>query len=509
MKKGKRFVAGLLAAALCGSLFSGCGTGSSSEKTKTSSESSTPVKVVMACISFNNIPNDLTKINNKLNEELKKYNVEIDWKLYGPADYQTKCNLALESGTQLDLFLPLNFPSVVSKKQAMSMDDLIDKYAKASKDILYKDFGDDAFKSTTMDGHIYGMPVNKGMSIPPVLIYNDDMLKETGYTKNDIKSLSDLPKIFDKLKAKNPNVICFAPLNVSPNDTSIMALMKGMNKIDYLTDSTGAGVVVGNSGKVVDLYETDIFKNAVSQMRDWYQKGYFQKDIATTTTNATDQFRAGRAFCTLGGYSGKQVDKLWTTMTGKNCGTVRLSDFYFDTVATQLAWVISSTSKVPEAAMKLLNATMTDSTVLNTMLYGIEGEDYTKVDADHVKYPDGQTSTSVPYTAQLCSGVLGSESLQWMLEGTDAADLKVKIEENKSTPRSPYFGFTFDQSTVKTEMSAIQNVYNQYYSGLVCGSVDPATTIPKFVKALKDAGMDTVIQAKQEQLDKWVAEQKK
>ena len=506
MKKAKKILALFLAAALCTSTSACKG---STDNNSGSSTTSEPTKVVMACISFNNIPSNLTNITNAMNKQLKMDNITLEWQLYGPADYNTKCNLALQSGAQLDLFLPLDFPGAVAKKQTYAMDDLIDKYAKEGKELLYKDFGTDAFKATTMNGHIYGMPVNKGMAIPYNFIYDATLLKETGFKADDIKSLDDLPKIFDAVKAKHPNIVSFAPLNVNPSDTMVMGLLKYQNKIDNLTDRTGAGVVVGDNNKVVDLYETDIFKNCVNMMRTWYNKGYLSKDAATTTTNATDMFKAGRAFSTIGGYSGNQVGTLFTSMTGKPMGAKRMTTAYFDTQATQLAWAISSTSKHPEAAMKVLNETLTNKDLLNTMLYGIEGEDYVKVDKDHVKYPDGKTPASVPYTAQLCSGVLGSESLQYLLEGTDASDRDLKIKENKETPRSPYLGFSFDQSNVKTEISAITNVQNQYYPGLVTGSVDPTTTLPKFIKALKDAGMGTVIQEKQTQLNQWLAAQKK
>lgn len=507
MNKLKKTLAIALTAALGASVLSSCS--SSTGKTSEASSTGAPVKVVMACISFNNIPSNYQKVTDAINKELKKDNVTLEWQLYGPADYATKCNLALESGTQLDLFLPLNFTNVVAKKQAYAMDGLIDKYAKEGKEMLYKDFGTDAFKATTMNGHIYGMPVNKGMAIPYNFIYDATLLKETGYTADDVKTLEDLPKIFDKVKEKHPQTICFAPLNVNPTDTMVMGYLKNVNKVDNLTDVTQAGVVMDNSNKVVDLYETDMFKNAVNMMRSWYTKGYVSKDIATTTTNATDMFKAGRAFCTLGGYSGDQVGKLFSSMTGREMGAKRLCTSYFDTQATQLAWVISSTSQHPEAAMKVLNATLTNKDLLNTMLYGIENEDYVKVDNDHYKYPDGKTGASVDYNQSLCSGVLGSESLQYMLEGTDASDRTLKIKENKSTPRSPYLGFSYDQSHVKNEISAITNVKNQYYPGLVSGSVDPATTLPKFIQALKDAGLDTVINDKQTQLTQWLSTQKK
>ena len=45
-------------------------------------------------------------------------------------------------------------------------------------------------------------------------------------------------------------------------------------------------------------------------------------------------------------------------------------------------------------------------------------------------------------------------------------------------------------------------------TGLNCGSLDPDTEIEKFVKALDDAGYQDILNAKQEQLDAWVAQQK-
>jgi putative aldouronate transport system substrate-binding protein len=50
-------------------------------------------------------------------------------------------------------------------------------------------------------------------------------------------------------------------------------------------------------------------------------------------------------------------------------------------------------------------------------------------------------------------------------------------------------------------------VISQYLPGLVCGSLDPDTEIEKFVSALNDAGYQDILNAKQEQLDAWVAAQ--
>ncbi|MFD1905099.1 ABC transporter substrate-binding protein [Paenibacillus rhizoplanae] len=173
-----------------------------------------------------------------------------------------------------------------------------------------------------------------------------------------------------------------------------------------------------------------------------------------------------------------------------------------------VTWMVSSTSKETEAAVKFLNLLYTDKELINTILFGIEGEDYLKVDEHHVKFPEGMDANTVPYTSMLSSGIVGSESLQYQMEGINWSDVELKLQENKDTARSPYFGFIFDQGQVKTQMSAVTNVVSQFLPALVSGSVDPDTIIAKFNSALKDAGAQDIIDSKQQQLDQWLAAQK-
>lgn len=53
----------------------------------------------------------------------------------------------------------------------------------------------------------------------------------------------------------------------------------------------------------------------------------------------------------------------------------------------------------------------------------------------------------------------------------------------------------------------MDNLYDQYAVPLMCGSVDIDSTLEAFNQALYDAGLQQVMDAKQEQLDAWLAEQ--
>lgn len=509
MSKRKSILTWLLVIAMIGSLLSACGSNNGGEAEGDSS-SSEPETVSFATLSFNKIPNDLSRITEAINKITReKINVEVDLKIYGPADYAQKVNLALQSGEKLDLFTGWEqFPNYASKKQLYPLNDLIAEHGQELKAILDKDFGPDLLEATTIDGEIYGIPANRGMSIPVNFVYDADLLRELGFSEDDIDSVDDLPAIFDAVQQHKPDIVPFGPINVNPSDTALMQLLKGVHKVDYLTDSSGVGVVIGDSGEVVNYYETNVFKEGVGMMREWYQKGYLQKDAAVATSPFSEMIASGRGFSFMGGYGGMAAGKALSAQMGKNVEMTRIAPFYFDTNAViAVTWMMSSTTKVPEASMKFLNLLFSDEELLNTLLHGIEGEDYVKVDEHHVKFPDGKDAATVEYTSNLSSGLLGSESLQYQLEGTDWSDIELKLKENKETERSPYFGFIFNQNEVKTEISAVNNVVNQYLPGLVTGSLDPEEVIPQFVKALNDAGADTIIEAKQQQLDAWLANQ--
>lgn len=507
MNKKKGITALLMSVALAGSLLTAC---SSSNSSSNGNDSAKVEEIVFAMPSFNRIPDDLSKVTDAINAiTVEKIGVKVDFRIYGPADYTQKVNLALQSGERMDVFTTLGqFSNYVSKNQVAPLDELIAEHGKEMTAILEKDFGPDLLKATTINGEIYGIPVNKGMALPTNFVYNADMLNSVGLSSADIESVDDLSAVFEAVKNAYPDVVPFGPINVNPSDTNLINLLKGAYKVDFLTDSSGVGVIVGDDGKVVNFYETDIFKNGVQMMRDWYNKGYLQKDAATTTITSMEMLSSGREFSYLGGYGGMEIGKSISAQTGKKIEAKRIAPFYFDTSAVNsVSWMVSSTSNAPEASVKFLNLLYTDKNLINTILYGVEGEDYVKVDEHHVKFPDGKDANTVSYTAMFSTGIVGSESLQYQFEGISWSDIELKLSENKDTERSPYFGFIFDQDSVKTQMSAVTNVVNQYLPGLVTGTLDPETIIPKFVKALNDAGAEDIIKSKQEQLDQWIASQ--
>ena len=63
-----------------------------------------------------------------------------------------------------------------------------------------------------------------------------------------------------------------------------------------------------------------------------------------------------------------------------------------------------------------------------------------------------------------------------------------------------------DGSAYAAEAEQCKAVVEKYNKGLLCGFLEPESTIPAFLRELEDAGINAIIQEKQRQLDAWLAQ---
>ncbi|WZU01831.1 DUF3502 domain-containing protein [Erysipelothrix sp. D19-032] len=73
----------------------------------------------------------------------------------------------------------------------------------------------------------------------------------------------------------------------------------------------------------------------------------------------------------------------------------------------------------------------------------------------------------------------------------------------KQTTVSPILGFNFVTDSVKTEISNVTNVVDEYYAVLHTGTVNPDEVVPTFIAKLKEAGYETIQKEMQKQFDEF------
>ena len=461
-------------------------------------------KVVYAYATFNNIPSEetLATVEEALNVITRdKIGVEVELKPVVIWDYSSTISLALQGGEKIDVFQSLgDLSTAISTDMCLDITDLIDTCAPESKALI----GDAWLAACTSGGKLYGLPTYKPIALTQMVIYRQDIADALGIDMSTVNSLDDVTPILEQVKAAYPDMTPVAAVNQGN-----IGLMP--QNVDYLTDSiySPKGVLIGDELKVVDYYASPEFASLCGLARDWYTKNLVMKDAATTSSTAAELMASGNYFCYIASYSYPEADtaaSLEAQCGGFDLGAKTIGSAFLDTSSINaLTWMVASTSDVPESALKFLNLTFTDPDVVNTLIYGIKDRDYVLSADGFMSYPEGQDATTVPYTAQLSCGTLGNFFIMYPMAGTNVDSLNWELEQNKNAKTSAAMGFTFDNSNVKTEYTAVTNVIDQYLFGLVCGSVDPTTEIPVFLERLDEAGMGTIIAEKQTQLDAWAA----
>ena len=99
-----------------------------------------------------------------------------------------------------------------------------------------------------------------------------------------------------------------------------------------------------------------------------------------------------------------------------------------------------------------------------------------------------------------------NQSIAATLEGIDKDIWTQNKEFEAGAAVSPALGFKFDTSAVMNEITACNNVIAKYEPGLRWGELNPDETLPVFNKELYDAGLQTIMDEKQRQLDEFLGQ---
>lgn len=450
------------------------------------------------------------EINKYLDSIGETFHVDLD-----PIDgnnYANTVDMTLLGNTSMDVFCPFSgLGNAINENKVIALNDYLDNELAGAVEVM----GEEYLTSSTVDGNVYAIPCYKGQVLIDYWCVRRDIFDQAGLDPNATYDLEAINDALAKMQETCPDIPAIgARLGVQDGNTlMIEELLGGAGNYEY-TLLTGGPVVFGDSTTLENYYESEMFEEVVRTAYAWNQAGYVPVDSSIETEDASSLVNADRAlsyFITFG----------YDRDTVENPPNPDPEDYpiYAIPVAEQvftsnfIYWSIAHSSEHPAEAARLLNMLYTDETVLNLVIFGIEGVSYEVLDdtgiVDSIGWPEGQTMETVPYTAALSCGILGNQFIMSAMEGsTKVSDVEFMEEKMENAVRSPLFGFSFDTAPVSSEISAISNVTGQYLPGLRCGEMDPDTFLPKFQEELKTAGIDAVIAEAQSQVDAWLSENK-
>lgn len=439
---------------------------------------------------------DEAKVEEALNKILtEKINATIDIAPIDWGAWEDKMNLMIASREPADVMFTAQwngYAKNVAKGAYKDIGELLKQYGQGIIESL-----DPAFlEGSKIDGKNYGIPTNKELASAGGIVYRKDIAEELGLDMNAVKTPEDLDAIYKVVKEKKPDMI---PLYT----TGGLFNAHFFAEYDFLGDGTIPGAITKNNDntKIALAEELDIYKRYLGIARDFFTKGYINKDAATTQLSSQDAYKAGKVFSTIEPMKPGKADEIANAsgMPGK-LGQITLTGKTVSTSETAGAMLaISSTSEDPDRAMMLINLLHTDKEINNLLNFGIEGVHFTL---------NGEIMTATAESAQYSPGVaweLGNQFLNRVWDSEDPRKWELFKEFNSGAKASTGLGFVFNSESVKGEVGAIANVIKQYQKAIETGSVDADKVLPEYISALKAAGADKVVAEKQKQFDAFLA----
>ena len=433
---------------------------------------------------------DNQRIEQEINKYLKdKLNVTVKMNMLDWASYDQKLKAAIAASEPFDIcFTGVGMVDYVlnSKNGAfMEMDGYLENEMKGAAEAV----GEDFLNAARVNGHIYALPCNQEKAVSYGFVYNKTLADEYGIDMSDIKTYSDIEPKLQQFMEHNEEL---TPLfNDNSQNLPFVSIMEmGANPQEKI------GMILPD-GTVVNQYESEEYKAAYQQMRDFYNKGYLRKDVATMK-DGQSQKSNGQFFTFPVNLKPCYADELNILAQGKGftLAQVDVTDIYL-TNALGSMQAISRTSKNPQRAAMFLELVNTDKYLNNLINFGVEGVDYEKVSDNVIKLiPDSGYAPNMQW-------MYGNQFLNFLNE-TEAPDKWEQFEAfNAKAKQLPDFGFIFDETPVQTEVAATLNIVKEYNNVLKVGAVDPEKTLPEFLNKLREAGSETIVAEMQKQFDQF------
>lgn len=433
----------------------------------------------------------------KLNERLKaSINTTIEVKYIDWGDIGTKYPLLWSSGEQFDLAYvsaTANVPySTLVKQEALyDITDLIEKYTPTLNTELA-----DKWDSMKVDGRIYGVPNSYSEYTSYGFVTRKDLMDK--YSVSSISSVADMEKYMDAAVADG-----WTPLNGSSNlANDLYRMFVGttggwINAPGLPTSQLYLATDNANINTIFHPAFTEEFETFAIKMDEWAEKGYWSKDILSASQDDKDNFYNGLSAAYIShqpdwtGNYGNQLTKLPGVDTEFYCFP-ETNGKIVKASGVGNGTGISKNSKYPERALMVIEKLMTDKECYDLFQYGIEGKQYILEDGK-IKQPENFDAT-----------VDGGGFAAWAFR-TDKLNIPAATEDPRRyilneawasvAIDDPFVGFTFDSSSISSELSAIANVDAQLGTQIILGktSKDPKEAVAEYRKQLEAAGINNVI----------------
>lgn len=462
------------------------------------------------------------------NEQLQQYvpNTTVEFIDVPFEEYSEKFSQVLASGEGVDLAWTgwlINKPQNIADGNLMPLDDLLAEYGQGIVDIL----GENVVEiHRNADGNIYYLPSWQGLCgerrgwlvVTEIAeLAGDTWIEDTEAAlnkwRNNYSGIEDFQAVLDQATKYLAAAKEAGKLGAGINTGRAF----GWSMYNGTRSNPGVGgSEIGipfedNTFTVIDGVASEHYKLYAKTMADWYKEGYIRSDIMSVDTSTLTMPKNGEITDTTyvfscDPYLTEADQDAATADAGMDMTYLPVEENASLILGGDTSYAIPYCADEPERAMMVLNAIYSQPDLYNTLIYGIEGEDYTK-NADGTittSYVGASPTADDSYGIQ--RWIIGSCKNALINNGTDPnyyADLEA-LEETARV--NPFLNFTFDRTNVEGICASILNVYYEYGPQLDNGVAGDnwEELYNNYMAARKDAGIEELVTEFQNQLNAYI-----
>lgn len=463
------------------------------------------------------------------NEQLQQYvpNTTVEFIDVPFEEYSEKFSQVLASGEGVDLAWTgwlINKPQNIADGNLMPLDDLLAEYGQGIVDILGENVVE--IHRNAADGKLYYLPSWQGLCgerrgwlvVTEIAeLAGDTWIEDTEAAlnkwRNNYSGIEDFQAVLDQATKYLAAAKEAGKLGAGINTGRAFgwSMYNGMYSFLGVGGAEIGITYCDGTFTVKDGVAGEHYKLYAQTMADWYKEGYIRSDIMSVDTSTLTTPKNGEITDTTyvfscDPYLTEADQEAAIADAGMDMTYLPIEENAYLILGGDTSYAIPYCADEPERAMMVLNAIYSQPDLYNTLIYGIEGEDYTK-NADGTittSYVGASPTADDSYGIQ--RWIIGSCKNALINNGTDP-NYYADLEALEATAQvNPFLNFTFDRTNVEGICASILNVYYEYGPQIDNGVAGDnwEELYNNYMAARKDAGIEELVTEFQNQLNAYI-----
>ena len=350
--------------------------------------------------------------------------------------------------------------------------------------------GDGFIKGGQIKGINYGMPTNKELARQYGWVLRKDIVEAMGMDISTIKTMEDLEPWI--IKAYEEHGLWSWNTGINPSF-----------QYDRIEDPIIGMLPFAGSREVILTQLDQYYKDGVKMNNKWFNMGIVNPNL-TREISVDAEFPSGKYFANtqqLKPGKAAELELNW----GFPLVQIEMNEPEIITGETTGAMLaIPTASENKDEAFDFIALLYTDKTLVNLLVWGVEGTDYTKVSDNIIELKDSNWKPGHGWT-------MGNQLNDYLLTTENPKKWELFKEFNAVARPLDTLGFVADSSDVRIQsilanLRAIEQTMFDLQTGYV-DDVDGA--FADFESQFKAAGLDEALAYYQKQIDEFFANKKK